>query len=83
MGIGLCSLPIVIAIGNHFLKYRNLAYGLYNSSIGFGSVIFPLIVSASMEQYGWRGAMLILGGCCLNFLLSAAALRPADTGEII
>ena len=81
MGVGLCSLPCVIAIGNHFNKYLNLAYGIYNSTIGLGCVFFPPMVSACIEYYGWRGAMLILGGCCLNFLLAAASLRPVDTAR--
>ncbi|XP_077864129.1 monocarboxylate transporter 12-like [Saccoglossus kowalevskii] len=76
LGSSLCLSPTMAIMGQYFPKRFPVANG-----IGYvGSVItltlLPIIVQASIDAYGWRGAYLILSGYSSHVFIAAALLRP-------
>lgn len=58
----------IIAVSEHFTKYRPLAYSVTSTAIAFGMLVFPFIIRPLITYYGWRGALLILGGISFNLI---------------
>ncbi|XP_078572993.1 monocarboxylate transporter 13-like [Branchiostoma floridae x Branchiostoma japonicum] len=67
--------PSVAMLGRYFDKRRALVNGIALSGSGATFALAP--VCQLLEQtYGWRGALLLLGGLTLNLCVSGALLRP-------
>ena len=47
-----------------------------SSGVGIGTFVFPPIIRWLAVQYGWRGALLLMGGICLQIVVLSALLRP-------
>ncbi len=48
-----------------------------------GSMLFPWLTTVLIEQYGWRGAMMLTSGvmaqvCCVAFLLVTPKTKPLN-----
>nr|CAI5858326.1 unnamed protein product [Callosobruchus analis] len=56
----------VVAIAFWFEKKRTLALGLAGSGSGFGTIVFAPLTTYLLNEFRWRGTMLILAGCFLN-----------------
>jgi predicted MFS family arabinose efflux permease len=54
--------PAIVAVGYYFDKKRTLAMGIAVCGSGLGTFILPPINRMLMNEYGWKGAFLILGG---------------------
>ena len=80
LGLGLWPLGYLQAVTQWFDRRLGLALGCANAGIGVGSTIVPLITAALIPVYGWRGALLGLGGArgvrelAARVLLSARAV---------
>ena len=67
-----------------FRARRNFALSIATLGVSFGTMIFPITVTFLIEQFGWRGAVVILAVSC--FLLSVPLLlliignSPEDKG---
>ena len=68
--------PSIIAVTYYFDKRRSLATGLAVTGSGLGAFAFPPIIAAVIEEYSWKGTLLIFGGICLNMSGSGALYRP-------
>lgn len=68
-------------VGNYFSKKKALAYGIAMSGSGIGTFILAPVVQLLIEQYSWRGALLILGGFVLNLCVCGALMRPIAIKE--
>ncbi|XP_052008731.1 monocarboxylate transporter 13-like [Xyrauchen texanus] len=77
-GYALTWTPTVTMLGWYFEKRRPVANALAST----GECILTFILTPSfqfmVDQYSWRGAMLILGALQLNLCLCGALLRPLD-----
>lgn len=87
--MGICNsfsliLPVPILINNWFSKKLGLVMGVVLAFSGIGGVIFNMLGSMIIENYGWRaayvslatiGAVLVLP--CTFFLIKS---KPADMG---
>lgn len=77
-GYALTWTPTVTMLGWYFEKRRPVANALASA----GECILTFILTPSfqflVDQYSWRGAMLILGAIQLNLCLCGALLRPLD-----
>ena len=60
----------------YFDKRRGIANAFCLSGTAAGSFILPFLIEFLLEAYEFRGTMLILGGCMLHILISAALFRP-------
>lgn len=65
MGFALSYTPAVAVVGTYFNEKKALAYGIAMSGRGIGMFILPPLVQHLIDQYSWRGA-LILGGLVSN-----------------
>ncbi|KAJ2950635.1 hypothetical protein O0L34_g8890 [Tuta absoluta] len=76
-GIAAVMAAFTLAINSFFKDKRARAVGAGMSITGLGAICMPLVMSALMNAYGWRYAVLILGALCLHSLVAACLLRPA------
>ncbi|XP_072905102.1 monocarboxylate transporter 13-like [Hemitrygon akajei] len=63
------------------MKRRALATGLAFTGGGIASFLFPPLFQFLIDEYFWRGALLILSAIMLNFCVCAALLRPIRLQE--
>ncbi|XP_041066122.1 monocarboxylate transporter 12-B [Carcharodon carcharias] len=75
-GYALAYSPAVSIVGKYFCKRKAVAYGLAMSGSGIGTFVLAPVVQLLIEQYSWRGALLILGGLVANICVCGALLRP-------
>lgn len=78
LGFGLIYLPAIVSVTMYFEKKRSLATGIAVCGSGFGTFIFAPIISKLLEQYGWRGSLLILAGMVLECVLFGALFKPLE-----
>ena len=76
IGVGLSTTPGVILTARYFDKRRGIANAFCLSGTAAGSFTLPFSIEGLLEEYGFRGTMLILGGCMLHILISSALYRP-------
>ncbi|KAM5236489.1 monocarboxylate transporter 12 [Ctenodactylus gundi] len=76
LGFALCYSPAVAMVGKYFNRRKALAYGIAMSGSGIGIFILAPVVQLLIEQFSWRGALLILGGFVLNLCVCGALMRP-------
>ncbi|KAI8518480.1 hypothetical protein Bbelb_044970 [Branchiostoma belcheri] len=76
LGSSLAMFPSLSLVGKYFDKRRAIANGIAFSGVGVGNVVFPLLFTYLIEEYGWRGSFLIAAGVMLNITAFAALLRP-------
>ena len=77
-GFGM-SLPYfnsIVVEAVYFKKKRALATGIAESGAGVGTVIFAPLTNYLISVYGWRGALLIVGGIVANIIVCGALFRP-------
>ncbi|XP_048025170.1 monocarboxylate transporter 13 [Megalobrama amblycephala] len=77
-GYALTWTPTVTMLGWYFEKRRPVANALAST----GECLLTFVLTPSfqfmVDQYSWRGAMLILGALQLNLCLCGALLRPLN-----
>lgn len=76
LGFGLIYLPAIVSVGYYFEDRRALATGLAVSGSGLGAFIFNPFSKYLIDEFGWRGAILIEAGLILNCVLCGALFRP-------
>ncbi|KAJ8729251.1 hypothetical protein PYW08_000832 [Mythimna loreyi] len=75
-GFGLIYLPAIVSVTVWFERYRSLATGIAVCGSGLGTFLFAPITSVLIENYGWRGAMAIIGALILNCVPLGLIFRP-------
>uniref|UniRef100_A0A3P8XCA7 Major facilitator superfamily (MFS) profile domain-containing protein n=1 Tax=Esox lucius TaxID=8010 RepID=A0A3P8XCA7_ESOLU len=81
VGFALCYTPAIAMVGSYFCERKAMAYGIAMSGSGIGTFILAPVVQLLIEQYSWRGALLILGGVVSNLCVCGALLRPITLTE--
>lgn len=77
-GAGLSFPPTVYIVTSYFVRLRGLANGICISGSAFGSIILPPILRELLRAYGYRGAILIMGGITLNTWVAALFYEPVE-----
>ncbi|XP_078001101.1 monocarboxylate transporter 12-like [Glandiceps talaboti] len=77
-GFGLMFVSGIIHISKYFKKKFAIANGLYYSGSGIGVIGLAPLLHYLIEVYGWKGAMLIVGGINANVLVCGALMRPLN-----
>ncbi|XP_067640607.1 monocarboxylate transporter 12 isoform X2 [Eurosta solidaginis] len=75
-GLGLIYLPAIVSVTTWFEAKRSLATGIAVCGSGFGTFVFAPLTEHLIGSFGWRGAMLIIGGIVLNCIIFGALFRP-------
>ena len=78
VGLGLIYLPAIVSVTYYFEKRRSFATGLAVCGSGVGTFVFAPLTKMLVEQYSWKGAVLILAGLLLNCILCGALFRPLE-----
>lgn len=84
LGFGLIYLPAIVSVSTWFEAKRSLATGIAVCGSGFGTFIFAPLTDHLISNFGWRGALLIIGGIVLNCIIFGAMFRPlpqSDTSQ--
>jgi len=68
--------PMLATVMAHFTRRRTLALAVGFSGVGVSSFAFSPLFQYLLETFGWRGALLILGGLSLNIVPCGALIRP-------
>ncbi|XP_061171310.1 monocarboxylate transporter 12-like [Saccostrea echinata] len=68
--------PALVVLGRYFNKKRGLAATLGNMGASFGSLIFPPVIRILLDNYGLKGALVVIGGLFLNLCVAGALMRP-------
>ena len=74
-------LPAIVSVTLYFEKRRSLATGLSLCGLGIGTIIFPPLIEILVDEYGWRGAALIVAALVLNGCVFGALLRPLELNK--
>jgi len=69
-------LPAIVAVSFYFEKRRSLATGIAVCGSGIGTFIFAPLTNALLEEYSWKGTVLIEAGILLNCILCGMVFRP-------
>ncbi|XP_076287446.1 solute carrier family 16 member hermes [Lasioglossum baleicum] len=77
-GAGLAFPPTVYIVTSYFVRFRGLANGLCISGSALGSIFLPPILGVLLREYGYRGAVLIMGAVTLNVWASALLYEPVE-----
>ncbi|MEO8059613.1 MAG: MFS transporter [Burkholderiales bacterium] len=78
VGIALVYTPAIGCVQPWFTRHRGLAAGIASAGIGAGTFGVPLLATAAILQWQWRGAMVALAiGVLLVGLGATLMLRPA------
>ncbi|KAM8721692.1 hypothetical protein ACLKA7_007548 [Drosophila subpalustris] len=81
LGFGLIYLPAIVSVTQYFEAKRSLATGIAVCGSGFGTFVFAPLTETLIANYGWRGAMLIIGGLMLNCIIFGAMFRPLEAPQ--
>lgn len=68
---------VPVIINQYFSKYKSTGAGIACAGATAGSFALPPIVEYAIEEYGLKGAFLMMGGITLHGVLGAALMRPA------
>ncbi|XP_075231590.1 monocarboxylate transporter 9-like [Lycorma delicatula] len=78
LGLGLCYVTAVVSIAYWFDKKRSLATGLGACGTGVGTVVYAPMTQFFIEQFGWRGTVIMLAGTFLNMCVCGALMRDPE-----
>ena len=76
IGLALCYAPGYIIVGEYFNKRKGLAMSLATVGGGLGNFIFPPVIGALFQTYGYLGTMSLLAALSLHVVAFAALYRP-------
>lgn len=76
LGIGLIYLPASVMVGYYFERRRGLAAGISSAGAGFGMLTLTLLAAFLVQQYSWKGCLMIMAGVSLQCLVCGALMRP-------
>ncbi|XP_058806808.1 monocarboxylate transporter 3-like [Phymastichus coffea] len=78
IGAGLCFPVTIYIVSEYFDRLRGLATGITISGSCIGSVILPPLLQWMIQQFGYRTAVLIMGGVLLNTVAVALLYHPVE-----
>lgn len=78
LGMGLLYVTAVVSIAFWFDKRRNLAVGLGSCGVGFGTFIYSPLTTYLLENFGWRGTLVLLAGTVLNVCVCGMVMKDPE-----
>ena len=82
IGFGLLYLPSIVMVGLYFDRKRAFATGIAVCGSGIGTLFFAPLAQILIDEYGWKGMTIIMGGLMLNGLVSALIYKPIKAKKI-
>ena len=78
VGMGFAVNPCMTILSRHFNKYNKVAVGISMCGVGVSSFIWPPVMKALEETYGWRGAILMMAGIYSHTIIFTSLYRPVE-----
>ncbi|CAK9821509.1 Monocarboxylate transporter 12 [Anthophora retusa] len=78
LGTGLAIASSFVALNTFFDKKRGQAVGFSMAGTTLAMMLVPQLIHLLLDAYGFRGAMLIVGGWALHSTVGACLLRPIE-----
>lgn len=78
LGLGIGYVTAVVSIAFWFDKKRTFATGIGASGTGIGTFLYAPLTQWLIDEFGWRGATLIVAGTMLNVCVCGALMRDPD-----
>ncbi|XP_022089978.1 monocarboxylate transporter 12-B-like [Acanthaster planci] len=79
LGFSMCANCSLVALTIYFKKRRTVAVGLASSGFAAGQVALTPLLDYLIDQYGWRGSMVITAGILLHATACGALVRPLSS----
>ncbi|KAG8229385.1 hypothetical protein J437_LFUL000906 [Ladona fulva] len=76
LGLGLIAPSSFVAVNAYFSQKRGRAVGFGLAGTGMGQMLMPQAVGLLLDEYGFRGAMLILGAVATHSIMGAMLFQP-------
>ncbi|XP_038057409.1 monocarboxylate transporter 13-like [Patiria miniata] len=76
IGSGLVFVSATVILGHYFQRRYAIVNGLAFSGPGIAIFVLPPLLDYLIDNYGWRGSLLIQGAISLHTLAAAALFRP-------
>ncbi|XP_035675274.1 monocarboxylate transporter 13-like [Branchiostoma floridae] len=80
-GISLMYAPSLAMVGRYFDRRHGTANGIVVCGTGVGQFALPPLFQFLIDEFGWRGALLIVAGLMLNGCVCGALMRPIHLAE--
>ena len=80
-GLSMVYVPAVVVVAYYFEKRRAFATGIAVAGSGIGTFVIAPLSERLIEQYSWKGAVLVIGGIMLNICACGAVFRPIIDDE--
>lgn len=78
IGLGLCYVTAVVSIAYWFDKKRAIATGLGACGTGIGTFVYAPMTQYFIEEFGWRGTILLLAGTFFQVCVCGAVMRAPE-----
>ncbi|XP_046305566.1 monocarboxylate transporter 6 isoform X1 [Marmota monax] len=80
-GLGMCFSfqSSITMLGFYFVRRRVLANALASMGVSLGVTLWPPFANYLLEDLGWRGTFLVIGGVLLHCCVCGAIMRPVAT----
>lgn len=75
-------IPSQVIVQHYFKRHRSLAGGISSAGMSLAVFITSPLMQLSINTYGWRGGMIILGAMTLQSLVPAMLLFPHPRTKI-
>lgn len=76
IGFGLLYLPSIVMVGLYFDRKRAFATGIAVCGSGIGTLVFAPLAQILIDEYGWKGMIIIMGALMLNGFVCAIVYKP-------
>lgn len=78
LGLGFINPSSFIAVNSYFSTKRSRAVGFALAGTGVGQMFMPIVVRYLLDDYGFKGAILIMGALALNGIVGASLFQPVE-----
>jgi len=83
LGFGFSYANATPQIGLYFDRKRALATSFSALGTPLTGILFPFILSYLVEEYGWRGAVLVFSAYSLHTSVGGCLLRPVHVKSLV
>ncbi|XP_033758330.1 monocarboxylate transporter 12-like [Pecten maximus] len=81
LGFSATFISATTSIGEYFNgKSKLMALAFLSFGSGCGGIVIPFILNALMDEFGWRGSLLIMGGLMAHMVCLFAVCKPVSIG---
>lgn len=78
LGLAVCYVAAIVIVAFYFEKKRSLATGIAVAGSGIGTFLFAPFIQHLIENWGWRGSLIILAGIFLNMCVCGTLMRDLE-----